>query len=172
MAAFTSDDLKLMAASDFKDAYNFFEHAAQFKEPEVRVRDLTSESSAGSMFPPQNRTSYTNPAGIITDIVCTSYSDYHFVTITQLKKFGTVIHAWADRHLDGSSGVTYEMNVLLGKREDTLLTVYARQIMQRIGMSSTKPLILAIALRESDDGRDADTFACCLSTFLGFTLRR
>jgi len=159
------------AAATFKASDNFFDNSAPFKEPEpeVLVRDLSSESSAGSLFPPQNKTSHTNHAGVTTDILCTTYSDYHFVTITQLKKFGTIIHAWADRHLDGSSGVTYEMNVLLGKREDTLLMVYARQIMQRIGTSSAKPLILAIALREGEEGRDADTFAQVLNSLFAIS---
>lgn len=127
------------------------------------VREITSAETDGkSGFPLQNHASFMNSVGIKTDIICTSYADYHMVVITQLRKFGTVIHAWVDRHSD-LSGSTYEMSVLLGKREDTLLMVYARQIIQRISRYSDKPLMLAISLREGEEGRDADTFSAVLN---------
>lgn len=167
MASFAEDPLRVPSRSlPSAEEADFFESGERSK-PEVHVSEIPFGRS--SAFPPQNKTSCTNPAGVTTDIVCTTYADYHFVTITQLQKFGTVIHAWADKHSDGPAGVTYEMNVLLGKREDTLLMVYARQIMQRICMTSTKPLLLAIALREGEEGRDADTFAQALNALFAIS---
>jgi proteasome assembly chaperone 3 len=167
MASFTEDPLRAPSRTlpPTEDA-DFFEYG-EWSKPTVRMTEIPFGSS--SSFPPQRKTSCTNPAGVKTDIVCTTYADYHFVTITQLQKFGTVIHAWADKHSDGPAGVTYEMNVLLGKREDTLLMVYARQIMQRICMTSTKPLVLAIALKEGEEGRDADTFAQALNALFAIS---
>ncbi len=166
------------SASFEDDSFDLFE--AESYRPKLScecvVRDLSAEPDAvkvESGFPPQKKTSFVNKSGVRTDIVCTSFSDHHFVVISQVRKFGTLIKAWVDRHGD-SSGTTFEMNVLLGKRDDTLLTVYARQIIERISHFSDKPLLLAIALQGSVDpdgdgdgeegpGRDADTFSAVLN---------
>ena len=68
-----------------------------------------------------------------------------------------VIHAWPNK-IEGMGDVIYETKTLLGKREDSLLDVYARQIIERIEKVSNKPLILAISLKE-EEGRNAKTFS-------------
>ena len=50
----------------------------------------------------------------------------------------------------------YHCQVLFGRRDDPLLVLYARQIIEKISLVSEKPLLLAIALKES--GRDTTTF--------------
>ena len=108
-------------------------------------------------FPPQNQTTIRNEEnGIVTEIICTTYADRHFVVITQLKKFGTLISAWAEEKAGSMDGKVYEMKTLLGKRDDALVNVYARQIIERISTVSSKPLLLAIALQP--EGRDSETF--------------
>ena len=89
-----------------------------------------------------------------TEIICTTYNDRHFVVISQMQKFGTLINAWAETKADG--GKTYDMVTLLGRRDDPLLSVYARQMIEKISAVSDKPLLLAIALLP--DGRDTVTF--------------
>jgi len=96
---------------------------------------------------------------IVTTVVCTSYVDRHLVVISQLNKFGTVIHAWSDTKADG--GKLYDMVTLLGRRDDPLLNVYARQLIEKIAAHSDKPLILAIAL--APEGRDTATFQAVLN---------
>ena len=70
------------------------------------------------------------------------------------------------------------MRVLLGRRDDALLAVYARQLIERIdarGASAAPtgaggageaghPLLLALAL--SDDGRDSSTFQAVVNLVL------
>jgi hypothetical protein len=56
----------------------------------------------------------------------------------------------------------YETTVLLGKREDLLLQVYARQIIEKISKHSNLPLLLAISLQEN--GRDVSIFETVLNT--------
>ena len=112
-----------------------------------------------SLFPATNSTSVTNAKGIVTNITCTSYTDRHFVIITQTQKFGSLLTAWAEDRLDGLSK-SYESHVLIGKRDDDLLNVFAKQIMQRIASQSNKPLLLSIALDEQ--GRDPETFNAVL----------
>lgn len=51
---------------------------------------------------------------------------------------------------------TSQTQTVLGKRDDPLLSVYARQIIEKIALVSDKPLMLVIALTE--DGRDTKTF--------------
>ena len=95
----------------------------------------------------------SNNGMIVTEIVCTTYTDRHFIVISQMNKFGTVINAWAETK-DG--GKTFDMVTLLGRRDDPLLSVYARQLVERISSFSDKPLLLAIALQSN--GRDTETF--------------
>jgi hypothetical protein len=64
------------------------------------------------------------------------------------------------RSPDGS--MKYETSVLLGKREDLLLQVYARQIIEKISKYSNLPLLLAISLQEN--GRDVGIFETVLNT--------
>jgi proteasome assembly chaperone 3 len=115
------------------------------------------EGGAGfeGSFPAVNRAQVTNADGLVTDIVCTTYDDYHFVNITQLQKMGTVIRAWSNK-LEGLGDTSYEMSTLLGKRDDPLLDVYARQIIEKVSARSNKPLLLGVALKP--EGRDAKTF--------------
>lgn len=106
-------------------------------------------------YPTQRKSSVVNPDGEIhTDIICTTYEDRHFVVISQMKKFGTLINAWAEKKADG--GKTFEMVTVLGRRDDPLLNVYARQLIEKISLVSDKPLMLAIALLPN--GRDVETF--------------
>ena len=40
----------------------------------------------------------------------------------------------------------YTINTLIGKRDDPILTIYARQIIELVGNTSSKPILLAVAL--------------------------
>ena len=106
-------------------------------------------------FPAVNQGQVVNEAGVVSEIVCSSYDDYHFVNISQIDKMGTVIRVWSNK-LEGMGEASYEMTTLLGKRDDPLLDVYGRQIIEKVVVHSNKPLILGIALK--DEGRDAKTF--------------
>jgi len=73
-----------------------------------------------------------------------------------VNKFGNLLTAWSESKGDGASDKIYEVQSLLGKRDDVLLNVYARQIIERISATSDKPLLLALSLKP--EGRDAETF--------------
>jgi proteasome assembly chaperone 3 len=105
--------------------------------------------------PIQTKSSLISTNGeVCTDIICTTYNDRHFVVISQMKKFGTLINAWAETKADG--GKSFDMVTLLGRRDDPLLNVYARQLIEKISLVSDKPLLLAVALVAG--GRDVETF--------------
>ena len=91
-----------------------------------------------------------------------SFADRHVVVVTQLRKLGTIMTAEAVDGLEGRR--SYEIHTLLGRRDDALLDVYARQLIEKIALTSAKPLLLTIALAE--DGRGVDVFNDVLNTVL------
>jgi hypothetical protein len=56
----------------------------------------------------------------------------------------------------------YDTSIMLGKRDDPLLQVYARQIIEKISKHSNLPLLLAISLQEN--GRGVNIFENVLNT--------
>ena len=76
-------------------------------------------------YPLQTQTKINN-----TDIISISYTDRHFVIITQLNKFGTLIEAKVEKVFSNKN--IYYIQSLFGKRDDPLLTIYARQIIENI----------------------------------------
>lgn len=87
------------------------------------------------------------------------YSDRIFVIITQIEKFGTIMKAWAEPKSEGGS--IFQVSTLMGKRDDPLLHIYARQIIERLSTVSDKPLLLSISLKA--ECRDAATFQIILN---------
>lgn len=59
-----------------------------------------------------------------TEIICTSYSDRIFVLISQCNKVGSLLTASHERSSDGG-GKLFNINTLLGRRDDPLLNIYA-----------------------------------------------
>lgn len=76
------------------------------------------------------------------------------MVITQLGKFGTIMKAWAEPKSEGGS--IFQVSTIMGKRDDPLLHIYARQIIERMSSSTDKPLLLSLSLKP--DCRDAGTF--------------
>ncbi len=101
---------------------------------------------------PKEVSSIVEIDGISTEIICSTFSDYYLVVVTQIGKFGTIIRAESVEKADG--GYIFSINTLLGKRDDPLLTIYARQIIERISVHTRKPLVMAISLKEEGRGKD------------------
>lgn len=54
--------------------------------------DLAEAGTGPRGYPAQNKTTFVDyETGIRTEILCSSYSDTHFVVITQKEKFGTMV---------------------------------------------------------------------------------
>ena len=127
--------------------------------------DIALNTSLHLHYPLQRQTKINN-----TEIISISYTDRHFVTITQLNKFGTLIEAKVE-YIDSNKNI-YHIQTLFGKRDDPLLTIYARQIIENIAkysnnnnnnnsITDVKPLLLSIAL--DNDSRDSDNFTDILN---------
>mmetsp|Transcript_39902 Transcript_39902/g.47923 ORF Transcript_39902/g.47923 Transcript_39902/m.47923 type:complete len:144 (-) Transcript_39902:41-472(-) len=102
---------------------------------------------------------------IHSEIMLQRFSDRTFVLITQIGKVGNLLSCSLETS-DIDCSKTYHVSNLLGNREDSLLGVYARAILekivdldkeqQRYSLTSTVPLLLGIALKK--EGRGTEIF--------------
>ncbi len=97
-----------------------------------------------------------------TEIICQSFADRHVVVLSQIGCLGTLIEACAEDTSETSRKV-YRLQTLIGRRDDPLLLLYARQIIERLAAVSDKPLLLAISLRTDDEARAPETFQALLN---------
>jgi proteasome assembly chaperone 3 len=82
-----------------------------------------------------------------------------FVVISQINKFGSMLKAWSEPKSEG--GKIYQVSNLMGKRDDPLLHIYARQIIERLTQTTEKELLLAISLKP--ECRDTEAFQMILN---------
>ena len=135
---------------------------AEFLDNKVAAMSLQAEGNPFlSTFPPEHQ-SIVTVGDITTQILCSSFSDNLFIVITQLDKFGTILKATSIDKIDG--GQTFHVQTLMGKRDDPLLIVYARQLVERLRPYTSKPIILSIALK--DEGRGRDVFEAVVNKVL------
>lgn len=83
--------------------------------------------------------------GVPTEFVLTTFVDRIFILVTQSGKMGTLISASRDAPASSS----YTIATLLGRRDDPVSTLLARQLIEAISSSSTaagKPLLLGLGL--------------------------
>ena len=104
--------------------------------------------------------------GVPTDLMVQLYSDRIFVSITQVGKMGTLLTGSysTNPHNDRKS---YDVDVLLGKRDDPLLSIYCRQLVEKcaeVDKVQGRPVLLSVGLKE--EGRDSGTFAELLNEVL------
>jgi proteasome assembly chaperone 3 len=83
------------------------------------------------------------------------FANQLFILITQVNKVGSILKAWSEPKIDG--GRRYLVENILGRRDDPLLMLYARQLIER----SPRPLLLAISLRE--EGRSKEHFQAVIN---------
>ena len=113
-------------------------------------------------LPPLEKKVTIEKDGVTTEIVCTSFTNRILIFITQINKVGTLISAWSEPKGDG--GKLYQTSTILGKRDDPLLTVFARQLIERISTHSSKTLLLGISLKE--EGRSREQFQFIINNVL------
>ncbi|KAJ7517169.1 hypothetical protein O6H91_21G012900 [Diphasiastrum complanatum] len=81
-----------------------------------------------------------------TEFMLCSYDDAVLVIVTQLGKLGTILHARKEQVHSGTS--TFNVNVLMGKRDEPILVACARQIIEHMSNSgSSRSLVLSLGLK-------------------------
>ncbi|GLE00430.1 hypothetical protein PINS_up009187 [Pythium insidiosum] len=84
--------------------------------------------------------------GVDTEFVLTVFVDRIFIVVTQVGTFGTLIEA---RQKDSISGkFQAEIHVRLGRRDDPLLLVYGRQLLEHFGVPLGLPVVAALGLKD------------------------
>ncbi|ETL98004.1 hypothetical protein L917_04840 [Phytophthora nicotianae] len=88
--------------------------------------------------------------GVSTDIAVSIFVDRVFIAVTQLGTFGTLVEAHQKDSISGK--FQPDIHVRLGRRDDPLLLVYARQFLEHFGIPVGLPILAAIGLKDRSSG--------------------
>ncbi|XP_070837522.1 proteasome assembly chaperone 3 [Chaetodon trifascialis] len=87
--------------------------------------------------------------GIPTQVVCTEFTNYIFIVVTQYGKIGTLISVTPDSRSNDISTPTFSTKVLLGK-DEPLTHVCAKNLATFVSQEATnRPVLLGLALKDS-----------------------
>ncbi|KAK5855896.1 hypothetical protein PBY51_007532 [Eleginops maclovinus] len=87
--------------------------------------------------------------GISTQVVCTEFSNYIFVVLTQYGKMGTLISVTPDSRSNDISTPSFSTKVLLGK-DEPLTHVCAKNLATFVSQEAgNRPVLLGLALKDS-----------------------
>ncbi|XP_047427922.1 proteasome assembly chaperone 3 [Mugil cephalus] len=87
--------------------------------------------------------------GISTEVVCTEFSNYIFIVLTQYGKVGTLISVTPDSRSNDISTPTFSTKVLLGK-DEPLTHVCAKNLAMFVSQEAgNRPVLLGLALKDS-----------------------
>ncbi|GMH67858.1 hypothetical protein TrLO_g3025 [Triparma laevis f. longispina] len=94
-----------------------------------------------------------------TTLTVQLFTDRVLITITQLPAFGTILTSSITTS-QASSKDTYNINILLGRRDDDIIPIFVRQIMEKAsifdgGLKEGRNAIFMIGLKEEGKGREA-----------------
>ncbi|TDH67276.1 hypothetical protein CCR75_003110 [Bremia lactucae] len=106
----------------------------------------------------QTKKEQKNINGIPTNVAVSVFADRVFIVVTQLGTLGTLVEAHQKNSLGGK--LQPEIHVRLGRRDDPLLLVYARQFLEHFGVSLGLPILVAIGLKDRSSG----TFAAVMES--------
>lgn len=97
-------------------------------------------------FPVAHKALFLDIKGTHTDIVLSNHDDCIMVMVTQIGSMGTILHASKEESV--STDRTFNVSVIFGKRDEPLLVACARQLIEHISNSSSRPLLLSLGLKE------------------------
>eukprot|EP00244_Chara_vulgaris_P003311 TRINITY_DN15964_c0_g2_i4.p1 TRINITY_DN15964_c0_g2~~TRINITY_DN15964_c0_g2_i4.p1 ORF type:complete len:118 (+),score=20.06 TRINITY_DN15964_c0_g2_i4:129-482(+) len=69
-----------------------------------------------------------------TTVLLSGYEDRIMVMVSQIGKLGTILFAKQEEIYDGPKA--FQVDTILGKRDEPLLTVCARQLIEKMSMTS------------------------------------
>ncbi|XP_055008747.1 proteasome assembly chaperone 3 [Boleophthalmus pectinirostris] len=87
--------------------------------------------------------------GISTQVVCTEFSNYIFVVVTQYGKIGTLVSVTPDSRCNDISTSSFSTKVLLGK-DEPMTHVCAKNLSTFVSQeAANRPILLGLALKDS-----------------------
>ncbi|KAI1884643.1 hypothetical protein AGOR_G00228530 [Albula goreensis] len=88
--------------------------------------------------------------GISTQVVCTEFSNYIFVVLTQYGKIGSLITVTPDSKSSDIGTPMFSTKVLLGK-DEALTHVCAKNLVTFVSQEAgNRPVLLGLALKDSN----------------------
>ncbi|XP_064170864.1 proteasome assembly chaperone 3 [Anguilla rostrata] len=88
--------------------------------------------------------------GMSTQVVCTEFSNYIFVVLTQYGKIGSLISVTPDARSTDISSPMFTTKVLLGK-DEPLTHVCAKNLVTFISQEAgNRPVLLGLALKDTN----------------------
>ncbi|KAG9279968.1 proteasome assembly chaperone 3 [Astyanax mexicanus] len=86
--------------------------------------------------------------GISTQVVCTEFSNYIFIVLTQYGKIGTLVSVTPDTRCSDASAPVITTKVLLGK-DEALTHVYAKNVATFVCQEAgNRPVLLGLSLKD------------------------
>ena len=118
-------------------------------ETQVTSLGSSAPTTPGGAAGPAHAAHDVEICGVPTKVALTAYSNRVFVVVTQTDNLGTLIAAERDLAIDPTC-TCYSTRVLLGRRDDETLEVYARTMVELVAKRApaAPPLLLAISIRE------------------------
>ncbi|KAG0560140.1 hypothetical protein KC19_10G156900 [Ceratodon purpureus] len=103
--------------------------------------------ASSARFPVKSTQLVATIGGVKTDVVQCNYDDHIMIIVTQIGKMGTLLHA---RKEEGyGTAPTFNISVLMGKRDEPLMATCARQLIEQMSKTgSSRPLILSLGLSD------------------------
>eukprot|EP01116_Phalansterium_solitarium_P006982 TRINITY_DN19436_c0_g1_i1.p1 TRINITY_DN19436_c0_g1~~TRINITY_DN19436_c0_g1_i1.p1 ORF type:complete len:177 (+),score=65.89 TRINITY_DN19436_c0_g1_i1:70-600(+) len=95
-----------------------------------------------------------------TEIVLMAYADHTFIVVSQNNKLGTLMYAARDQDKYITEGeARFSVSTLLGRRDDPLHDVFARQIVELVCSTSKLPLpvVLSLSLLNTPRGPNSES---------------
>ncbi|XP_056263154.1 proteasome assembly chaperone 3 isoform X1 [Pseudoliparis swirei] len=87
--------------------------------------------------------------GITTQIVCTEFSNYIFIVLSQYGKMGTLISVRPDTHSNDINNPGLSTKVMLGK-DEPMTHVCAKHLAMDVSQESgNRPVLLGLSLKDS-----------------------
>ncbi|XP_029914905.1 proteasome assembly chaperone 3 [Myripristis murdjan] len=97
----------------------------------------------------RTRQTETKVNGISTQVVCTEFSNYIFIVLTQYGKIGTLISVTPDSRSNDIGTPMFSTKVLLGK-DEPLTHVCAKNLVTFVSQEAgNRPILLGLALKDS-----------------------
>lgn len=113
--------------------------------PSTASAQPASASPAG--FPVRTKLFTRDIDGVTTTFSYSMYMDQTLMFVTQTGTAGTIISATQDAAFDGTT--TYSTTVVLGKRDEPLLQLCARQIVELAGAAGyKKPMLIGLGFKQ------------------------
>ncbi|XP_034046029.1 proteasome assembly chaperone 3 [Thalassophryne amazonica] len=87
--------------------------------------------------------------GILTQVVCTKFSNYIFIVLTQYSKIGTLISVTPESRSNDVTTSMFSTKVLLGK-DEALMHVCAKNLVTFVSHEAgNRPVLLGLSLKDS-----------------------